>query len=73
MGNHGGCCLARIGERIRAIAAAAGDDGEVVEYCGGAWIISSEQLLVDGKRAPEQGFGLGIFALAEVKIPQIVD
>jgi hypothetical protein len=49
--NHGSCRFARIGERVFAVAAAGGEDGQVVEGLSHIGVVYAERLLLDRQRA----------------------
>ena len=67
VGNDGGRGLARIGERVRGVAAAGVEASEVVEHEGRTRIVGPDDLLLDRERAFEEWLGLAEFGLVKVK------
>src|SRR5207302_586358 len=70
---NGGSRLARIGERVRAIAAAGEKEGEVIVSKGHIRVVLADQPLTDRQRAFVEVLGLAVFALPPVDHTQVVE
>ena len=73
VGDDGSCRFARIGECVLAVAAAGGEDGQVVEGVGHIGVVCAERLLLDRQRALVERLGVGVLALVCVHDGQVVE